>query len=71
MKGGLGQMPLTLFTIVAAVVVYLYIRRAHLGIDQHPGEKVTLKPGRGKPPVLPPAGAIWLPQGPGGVGVTP
>ena len=65
MKGGLGQMPLTLFVIVAAVVVYLYIRRAHLGIDRHPGETVKLKAGK-----VPP-GAVWLPQGPGGVGVTP
>ena len=38
-EGGLGRMPLTLWVIVAGVVLYLYIRRAHLGIDQHPGEK--------------------------------
>lgn len=38
-EGGLGKMPLTLWVIVAAVVLYLYIRRARLGIDQHPGEK--------------------------------
>ena len=38
-RRGLGEMPLTLWVIVAGVVLYLYIRRARLGIDQHPGEK--------------------------------
>lgn len=38
-EGGLGRMPLTLWVIVAAVVLYFYIRRARLGIDQHPAEK--------------------------------
>lgn len=52
MKGGLGEMPLTLWVIVAAVVLYLYLRRASLGIDTHPGERVSVQPRR--PPVLPP-----------------
>ena len=39
-KQGLGEMPLTLWVIVAAVILYLYIRRANVGIDLHPGEKV-------------------------------
>lgn len=44
MKGGLGNMPLTLFVIVAGIILFLYIRRAHLGIDTHPGERVQVKP---------------------------
>jgi hypothetical protein len=57
--GGLGQMPLTLFLLVAGVVVWLYIRRAHLGIDTHPGEGRNIPlPSRSGPPVLPP---IFLP----------
>ena len=46
-KEGLGEMPLTLFVIVAGVVLYLHIRRANLGIDTHPGETVQT----GKPTV--------------------
>ncbi len=61
MKGGLGQMPLTLFIIVAAIVLYFYIRRAHLGIDKHPGEQVTVKP---SVPILPPGGGIDWSKGP-------
>lgn len=37
-RGGLGNMPLTLFVIVAGIILYLYIRRANLGIDLHPAE---------------------------------
>lgn len=46
MKGGLGQMPLTLWLLVAAIVLYFYLRRANLGIDTHPGEGsgVTVRP---------------------------
>lgn len=46
MKGGLGNMPLTLFVLVAGVILYLHVRRASLGIDTHPGEgkSVTVKP---------------------------
>jgi len=61
MKGGLGQMPLTLFLVVAAIVLFFYLRRAHLGIDTHPGETVTIAPRKGAPPVLPPVGAFHLP----------
>jgi hypothetical protein len=59
-RQGLGEMPLTLFLLVAGVVVWLYIRRAYLGIDTHPGEgrSVPVRP-RSGPPVLPP---IFLPQ---------
>lgn len=59
MKGGLGHMPLTLWVIVAAVILYLYIRRANLGIDRHPGEQVTL-PAR-TPPVLPSVPGTFAP----------
>jgi len=74
MRGGLGQMPLTLFVLVAAVVLYLYIRRSNLGIDTHPGEgkTVTVKPPPpsvliprsrgGAPPVLPPVPGTWGPR---------
>lgn len=56
----LGEMPFTLFLLVAGVVIWLYIRRAHLGIDTHPGEGRNIPlPSRGAPPVLPP---IFLPQ---------
>ncbi len=50
-RQGLGEMPLTLWLIVAAVILYLYIRRANLGIDLHPseGKSVTIKP---KPAVI-------------------
>lgn len=44
MKGGLGNMPLTLWVLVAGIILYLYIRRANLGIDTHPGEVVTIHP---------------------------
>lgn len=66
MKTGLGNMPLTLFVIVAGIILFLYIRRANLGIDTHPGEgkSVMVQPNRpavliprsqgGSPPVLPP-----------------
>lgn len=64
MKGGLGNMPLTLWVIVAAVILYLYLRRANLGIDTHPGEgksvtiprpTVLIPRSQGdSPPVLPP-----------------
>ena len=57
-RQGLGEMPLTLWVIVAGVILYLYIRRANLGIDTHPGEgrAVTVKPSvtLPGPPVLPP-----------------
>lgn len=80
MKGGLGNMPLTLWVVVAAVVLYLYIRRANLGIDTHPGEAaaapvrapqptVTLRPstpfGLGAPSA-PSGSAGGVPIGPGG-----
>lgn len=47
--GGLGNMPLTLFVIVAGIILYLYVRRANLGIDLAPHEQ----PAAGGPPVLP------------------
>lgn len=49
-SGGLGNMPLTLFVIVAGIILYLYVRRANLGIDLAPHEQ----PAAGGPPVLPP-----------------
>lgn len=74
MKGGLGAMPLTLFVIVAAVILFLYLRRAHAGIDLHPGEKAAApfrapQPRVNVRPTVPP-GAAYVPQGAGGVGVT-
>ncbi len=72
MKGGLGNMPLTLYLVVAGVVLWLYIRRSSLGIDQHPGEKVaiapkrptvTIQPRQGLPPILPPVGGYTAPGG--------
>jgi hypothetical protein len=53
-RQGLGEMPLTLFLIVAGVVLWLYIRRASLGIDKHPGEARSVPVRATKaPPVLP------------------
>ena len=52
-RRGLGEMPLTLFLIVAAIVLYFYIRRAHLGIDRHPaeGERQGARPTAPRPTV--------------------
>ena len=64
MKGGLGQMPLTLWVIVAAVILYLYIRRANVGIDLHPGEAQAApanRPSVTLPPVLPPVPGTFAP----------
>ena len=69
---GLGEMPLTLWVIVAAVVLYLYVRRSKLGIDRHPGEGARVAiptkqtpmiriPGQQPFPVLP--GVDVLPPG--------
>ncbi len=52
-RSGLGEMPLTLWVIVAAVILYLYLRRANLGIDTHPGETTAV-------PVRPPAPSVFL-----------
>jgi hypothetical protein len=70
MKGGLGEMPLTLWVLVAAVVLYLYLRRAHLGIDTHPGEAVTVAPRR-SPPVLPAVAGTFLPPDTRGLTIIP
>jgi hypothetical protein len=55
-RPGLGEMPLTLWVIVAAVILYLYLRRAgaHLpqAITGAPAPTVTL-PAYSGPPVLP------------------
>jgi hypothetical protein len=66
-------MPLTLFLAVAGVILWLYVRRANLGIDQHPGEKVaivprkgpsvTLQPRQGPISILPPQGGYLSPGG--------
>lgn len=62
---GLSEMPLTLWVIVAAVVLYLYLRRANLGIDTHPGEAVTVAPRPAfRVPILPPVPGT--PNGPAG-----
>lgn len=66
MRRGLGQMPLTLFVIVAAVVLYLYIRRSRLGIDQHPGERQ--QPGQ---PAKAPSVYVGPPAFPVGPGIVP
>lgn len=71
---GLGEMPLTLWVIVAAVVLYLYLRRANLGIDTHPGEgkSVTVRPRPNVsvgPPVLPPIPPFYIPQTPEEAGI--
>lgn len=75
MKGGLGNMPLTLFVIVAAIVMYLHIRRSSLGIDTHPGEAVSVKPAAPKPSVfigpLQPLANPPLPGQPGFPGIAP
>lgn len=63
-RGGLGEMPLTLWLLVSGVVIYLYIRRSNLGIDTHPGEgrPVPVKPAPptvavpGAPPAAPDQG---------------
>lgn len=57
-RSGLGNMPLTLFVIVAGVVMYLYLRRSHAGIDLAPSEQTTVtlpapQPSVSLPPVLP------------------
>lgn len=66
-RQGLGEMPLTLWVIVAGIILFLYIRRAHLGIDTHPGERVQVKPkqpsvfiGPLRPPELPAPGQRGL-----------
>lgn len=55
---GLGNMPLTLFILVASVVVYLHIRRANLGIDLAPREQPAMEP---SPAVFPPTVLIGPP----------
>ena len=50
-RSGLGNMPLTLWLLVAGVVTYLYIRRSNLGIDTHPGEGKPV-PVRPAPPTV-------------------
>lgn len=42
----IADMPLTTYLIVAGIILYLYIRRANLGIDKHPGERVRAAPQR-------------------------
>lgn len=76
--GGLGNMPLTLWLIVAAIVLYLYIRRANLGIDLHPGEAVRVQPRKPSVfigPIQPPAPFTFpnppLPGQPGGPSIQP
>jgi|KBSSwiStaDraftv2_1062776.scaffolds.fasta_scaffold133393_3 hypothetical protein len=53
-RRGLGEMPLTLWVVTAGVVLYLYVRRASLGIDKHPAEKPLPAMRATAPPVLPP-----------------
>lgn len=76
MKGGLGQMPLTLFVVVAGIILYLHVRRANLGIDKAPSEgapaaapaptvRIPYSAG-GAPPVLQP-----VPGTPAGPALTP
>lgn len=64
-RQGLGEMPLTLWVLVAGVILYLYIRRASLGIDTHPGE--------GKPVLIgPPQPKVFIgPPAPLGYGPYP
>lgn len=54
----MGKMPLTLFVVTAATVLWLYLRRAQVGSIKHPSElrrpappqaKVNLKPKQGAP----------------------
>ena len=55
---GLGEMPLTLWVLTAAIILYFYLRRARLGIDRHPNEKVaTAKPAI-RQPARPPSVSI-------------
>ena len=70
MKGGLGEMPLTLWVLVAAVILYLYLRRANLGIDTHPGEAVTVAPRR-QPPIPPPVPYGFIPPDTRGLTIIP
>lgn len=58
-RAGLGEMPLTLFVIVAGIVLFFAIRRAHLGIDLHPSEKVTVKP-KPAPKGAPSYGPVYI-----------
>lgn len=41
---GLGEHPLTIWLVTAIVIVYLYIRRSHLGVDSHPVKKTVVRP---------------------------
>lgn len=64
-REGLAEMPLTLFLLVAGVVLFFYIRRAHLGIDLHPSEQTPAPVIRPTPTVKisPRAGVQVGPQG--------
>ncbi len=65
-KFGIGEMPLTLFIIVAVVIVYLHLSGGSRAAVAKPAARVNIPPGAG-PPVLPPAG-----EGPGGkIGTSP
>jgi hypothetical protein len=61
---GLGQMPLTLWVITAGVVLYLYVRRASLGLDKHPAEKPrpAMRATAPATVTLPTAKPHWTPQ---------
>lgn len=39
----LGENPLTIWLFTAVVIVFLYIRRSHIGVDLHPAEKPGIK----------------------------
>lgn len=61
----LGENPLTIWLLTAVIIVYLYIRRSHIGVDLHPAEqKPAIKVPAPKQkqvtiPVLPSAGIDW------------
>jgi len=61
----MGKMPLTLFVVTAATILWLYLRKAQVGSIKHPGEKVK--------PAAPRGGTVRLRQGApvaGGIGGT-
>ena len=55
---GLGENPLTLWLVASSIILFLYFRRAAVGVDRHPEER---KPAViSKPRDTPPAPAIRL-----------
>ncbi len=66
-REGIGEMPLTLFILVAAVIVWLYLSRMSKAQGTTAVVKrlptVTITPRGGAPPILPPVGGFRSPGG--------